>query len=376
MGLWEVRALDDLVMVDAPHWLAAVALGAPRMGLHLDPRARLMAEVRGSGVVRVRDPVSGHRLLLRMMPMADALAGEDDLGADDLATAEVDAFGPRPLPVPQAPSMPTLVPLSDDLVTLNGDDDLPETDEPTEAVPKALARPIDEALATVLDVGPDEHAEPESSASPPPPPKPVLAPPTPLGADLEPLPAASAFDAEDLQTLHDPAELEDDPEASSDLLEALFLEGAAVTGAQTVEEAASAVLEILRRHVGAFSGVVLYAGLDDPGLRIIGAYGARMNGRLGEITPFGVGIAGYVFDSGRSVMVQQGLGAPTATLQEHTASWTGALAVPVRDDAGNTYGVVELIDPSFADGEFMSWHLEAAEMVAMTLAQHLLARSG
>lgn len=160
-------------------------------------------------------------------------------------------------------------------------------------------------------------------------------------------------------------------EAPPDLAEQLFDKEMEIAEATSLEEASERALAILKSFVSAESGCVLYAGVNDTGLRFLAASGPASSDVKDVIVPFGQGIAGFSYDTGMSLVVQdashdqrhyQGVDKKTGY---HTAS---VLAASLQDLDGDIHGCLELINPPT---RFEAWHLDAATTVAHSLAEFM-----
>ena len=325
---WEVRGRGTSFVVDGEHWLAAVHASTERLGLPADVRARIVADVQPSGVLRIHDPKGPLRLLARMLPdtFDETLELDDeetDLDTEEMGTAETEEVA---------------------AISASALDDMREA-----ALSQVQPMEVDPLLAI--------HSMP------------TMIHERSIGGPVQSLPAA-AFSSADLDTLLEHVvDLGPEDDDTSDLIEDLFLRTAGIASAPSARDAANQALSLLLELIPATDGAVLYAGVNATGLEFLASYGPKATAVAESVLPFGSGLAGYCFDTGRSVLVSRALAPPTASVAAHTPASGSVLAVPVRDDGGHTWGVIEMLD---APEGFETWHLHAAENVAVTLAQYLL----
>lgn len=348
---WEVRGKDGAFVVEGEHWLAAVHAATERLGLPENVEARIVADVQASGVLRIHDPKGSLRLLARLLPDTfddiHDLDELDDLETEDMRTAETEeAYG-------VAVSKPAPVSMT-----------APKRDEAAISADELdLMREAALSAVQPLDVDPlmNLHSMPTHIYQ------------RSIGGPVQDLPAAPTFSPADLDTLLEhvvdlPAEDED----TSDLIEELFLRSAGIASAEDAADAAQQALTLLLEIIPAQDAAVLFAGVNAEGLEFLAYFGPKATALSDTVLPFGSGLAGYCFDTGKSVLVSRALAPPTASVAEHTASSGSVLAVPVRDDDGHTWGVIEMLDAPLG---FETWQLHAAENVAVTLAQYMLSQS-
>lgn len=326
MPSWEVRSLTGRAVVDSPNWLMAVTRGLPQLG-HVDRvLSDLVCDIQQDGVVQIYDPGSDLALLVRQLPEAqDAPVAVEPIGAV--------AVGP----------------------SADGDEDVD-----------------DDESAVVDDTTPEPSSAPASLQLPPP----------MVGAAAAefsiPIPRVDSrndsFDDSDLRFFADVEQQVGSDGPPEDLAERLFDEGGDIANTDDPAEAAAAVLRILQGVVSAESGAVLYANINDTGLRFLAATGPTAATLATIQVPFGHGIAGWVHDNGASLIVQDAASDHRhhRDVDDRTGYSTGAiLAVPVRDLEGTIHGCIELLNPP---ERFVAWHLDAAKTVAAALAEELRVR--
>jgi hypothetical protein len=172
-----------------------------------------------------------------------------------------------------------------------------------------------------------------------------------------------------------PADLLQTP-APDDMAERIFDLGMDIAAAPDVEAASLLTLEILQDVVPTESAAVLLVDRESNGLRFSAATGPHAETARTLIVPFGVGIAGYVSSSGRSIIVQDAASDPRrfaeadATTGDTTRS---ILAAALVDADGEVLGCLELLNPP---EPFLDWHLDAACSIASALAEAVSIRKG
>lgn len=157
------------------------------------------------------------------------------------------------------------------------------------------------------------------------------------------------------------------------LAELVFERGMDVAGAESIEAAADAALQILTDLVPCESSAVLYASINDPHLRFLAVTGPQA-AAVAELTvPFGQGYAGFSHDTGADLLVHD-VGEDTRhhdNIDEATGYRTRAVLVAaLRDSQGDIHGCLELLNPTT---RFERWHRELAHTVATTLADRVAA---
>lgn len=389
MASWEVRTRNNAVQVEGANWLLAVGVALPALDLDAGVLSRLVCDVQADGVVRILDPVSRTPLLVRRLPDqvgpdgarrvvpvgVVAVSGappEDDsteiptqeLGPDAITSEEIDVTAPPP-PALHLPA-PT---------------DSPEAMNPTLAAPAAPPAAASSAVAATAAASPasaDPTELPATSAAPPPPP-----PRVPSVVPVVPHTRVARFSAADIATLDDiqvPSQaLEGQPGASAgppaDLAEQLFLKGMDIYAAADITEAARITLSALEAVVPVEAGSVLYAGLNDTGLRFLAADGPSAAEVMDITVPMGHGIAGFCHVTGASLVIRNVAQDPRHLheVDDQTGFHTrDLLSVALRDEQGGIHGCIQLLNPP---GGFAEWHLEAAGTLAATLAEYMRGRT-
>ncbi len=134
------------------------------------------------------------------------------------------------------------------------------------------------------------------------------------------------------------------------------------------EDRASAVVDILLRHVPAESASVLQLDAPVKRMRFLAVRGPAADALRGVSFPAGRGIAGVVLRTGTSLLVREVHSNPDhydAIDEAVGYSTRTLLAVPYRH-GGQPRGVIELINP-FGGGSFTESHRYAAELTARKL---------
>ena len=334
MSRWEVRGTDSSVQVQAPNWMMAMGSAMEGLGLTGFELSCLVCDIQPDGVVRIYDPKQDAALLIRQLDDAPA----PGLGAPGQQAGPhgVMAVGPEPDLGQSVPTAEELS-LSDDAAPVA--EDAPEADE----------------------------AEAAESAPPPPPldmPETTLSPDDPGfdGPDQD-------FTEDDLAFVRAPSA--GDTEAPEGLAEALFEATFDIAGADEPGAAAESALEILLHHVPAESGAVLFASVNDTGLRFLAARGPSAAEVRDIVVPFDKGIAGFAHARGADLIVRNAQNDPRHLGEVDAESGyrtRGMLVATLRDEDGAVHGVVELLNPV---DRFHPWHLDAARTVARTLAETL-----
>ncbi len=332
MPRWEVRSKDRAVQVEAQNWL--VALGMALDELVLDPEAmtRMVCDNREDGSLRVREPLSGATLTLRKVQatvvrpstpswngqVEDIFALDESVGGQEgAATFAMADSGRHSAHSPQADA---LVPADDDEF-FDGWDQAP-------AGPPPLSMPFPK-MEQQDDVDPFFDDEQEISVS-------------------SRVPASVQI--------------------------ALLERGLEIASARRPQEAADLALTVLRQMIPSDAGAVILRTRGT--LIFLAAQGPRADVLQGLVMPASQGLAGFVATRGESLMVNN-----TAADIRHDPDWdikTGyrtkaALVVPLRDARDEVRGCLQLLNPP---GRFLPWHLEAAQSVAVALAEALRALGG
>lgn len=342
MARWEVRAKDRAAQIDAPNWL--VALGLALEDLALDPEAmtRMVCDVREDGSLRVREPLSGDTIALRRVsaPQWRAAAAQDWGQVEEIFALE---------PQPEEPKRPAPGAARFALADADPGDEESVSDHTT-----GTSFGLDDDLL-------DSWGEPTGEAPPP------------LSM---PAPRVEAPPEEDFDPFFDEPEdlLDSDARVPSSVQLVLLERGLEIAAARRPAEAADLALTVLRQVVPAESGLVLLH--NRAGLLFLAAQGPRATKLLGSTVPGTMGIAGFVATRGEPLLLHN----PDADIR-HDPGWdarTGlrtraVLAVPLRDTHSQVRGCLHLSNPP---SRFLPWHLEAAQSVAVALAEALRALGG
>lgn len=142
----------------------------------------------------------------------------------------------------------------------------------------------------------------------------------------------------------------------------------------TPDRACQLALDLVLEFVDIEAASVARGNLNDPVLRFVAATGPTAEQLLGTSVQFGEGLIGMCFDMGGTMIVDDI--SEENRHAHHVDEAVGfdtkvALLVPIADEDGQTYGVIELLNPG--EGSFSSAHVEAVETVARTLAGALSA---
>jgi len=239
------------------------------------------------------------------------------------------------------------------------------TSDPALAKPMLAPAPrIAETEMTSEDVvARDETTLDDLLPGMPPPQLTMLVPQLPAGDDI----AANRFA---------PGEHELQPPGPDDMAERLFDLGMDIAAAQDLETASLLSLEILADVVPSESAAVLLVDRDRNALRFSAATGPYADRARTLLVPLGVGIAGFVVSSGRSIIVQDVETDPRrfADADQATGYTTRSiLAAALVDADGQVLGCIELINPP---EPFLDWHLDAACSIGSALAEAVRIRGG
>jgi hypothetical protein len=395
MGRFEVKGGAASVRVEGENWLVALGVSLPHFGLDSSSLSRLAVDVAPSGVVTVRDPVTGRTF--ELVPLAD----------EPLATAHLRiALDPKAPPRPRAPAaaMPILPPMSFG-VPLS----LPAPAQPrptVQAAPPMSVVPSARVMPAVPELVPEPThptAVPEELAPPAPQPalSPGLAPPPEPGPATEPAPEPSSVETQVMPASlapppqlnpgarPDPAAVEPPtptpppaiPKASfveddrpAALVEDLFDACFELSFEPDIGGACRKALEILSAVVPAEAGAVFYGALNSRELSFAAAFGPAAGALRGRTLPLDTGIAGFVHQRGINLVISDAHADDRHDRSVDQASGyvTGSiLAASVRDDQVSSFGCIELLN---LPGGFRDWHLEAAMIVARALAQFVGSR--
>lgn len=347
MSRWEVRGNRDTVQVQAPNWMMAMGSAMEGLGLTGFELSCLVCDIQDDGVVRIYDPKQDTALLVRKLDDS----APADLGAPGTPAA-VKAVGPAP---DLGDAVPSAGELSSDEAAGLGDEDTEADEAATGDEPLDFAETLDEAEH------PYDDAVPELDM-----PEPSLGPWGESPFRDEP---SEAFDADDIAFVEAPSA--GDTEAPEGLAEALFDATFGIAGAAEPRTAAESALEVLLQHVPAESAAVLFASVNDTGLRFLAVRGPSADDVRHIVVPFNRGIAGFAHERGADLIVHNAQNDPRhmGEVDEESGYRTRALLVAsLRDEDGAVHGVVELLNPP---DRFHPWHLDAARSVARTLADTL-----
>lgn len=139
------------------------------------------------------------------------------------------------------------------------------------------------------------------------------------------------------------------------------------------ERACELALDAVNEYVRADAVSVAIGTLNDPALRIAAARGPVAGSVLGRQVGFGEGLIGMCFDM-RGTLLVNDVASDTPHLDqlEGQAPTLAVLCVPLLDDEGTAYGVVQLINAP--DRQFTRAHVEVVELFARTLSHALASR--
>jgi putative methionine-R-sulfoxide reductase with GAF domain len=145
------------------------------------------------------------------------------------------------------------------------------------------------------------------------------------------------------------------------------------TAGASREKACELALDAVAEYVRADAVSVAIGTLNDPALRIAAARGAVAGSVLGRQVGFGEGLIGMCFDM-RGTLLVNDVASDTPHLDqlEGAAPTLAVLCVPLLDDEGNAYGVMQLMNTP--DRQFTRAHVEVVELFARTLASALASR--
>lgn len=336
MPRWEVRAKDRTVQVEADNWLIALGFAVVELGLDADAMTRMVCDAREDGSLRVREPLSGMILGLHRVRTVVSRAREGwndqveeifDLDAQ-LDESVAPTAGAARFALADAEDQPEDL-ASEDLMIDEDDDFFEGWSQHSGDTPPPLEMPfprVDDEMDGVDPFFDDEMDVSLSSYVP--------------------------------------------PSVQLTLLE----RGLEIAGARAPEEAADLALTVLRQVIPSEAGRVLVHSRGM--LLVLAAQGPRADRLGGATLPANIGLAGFVAARGESLMVNN-----TSGDIRHDPQWdamTGyrtksALTVPLRDARDDVRGCIELLNPP---GRFLPWHLEAAQSVAVALAEALRALAG
>lgn len=145
--------------------------------------------------------------------------------------------------------------------------------------------------------------------------------------------------------------------------------------AAEVEDACSMALDLVLDFLAASAAGVVKGTLNDPVMSFVAARGPRAGEVKGRTVSFGEGLIGMAFDMRGTLMVND-VAADTRHLDQlqdgHGHDTLAVLCVPVLDDEGTAYGVMQLINPP--EKPFDQQDVDIVETVAKTLATSLANR--
>ncbi len=404
MGKFEVRGGASSVRVEGDNWLAALGASLPHFGLDSSSMSRLSVDVAPSGLVTVRDPVSGSSFELepvseepQQVKVPIALDPADPVVKRRAAAGNAKVMPPMSFGATMA--MPISAPRRTNTVRTDAAaSPPPRRGEPLAppvqpAIPKPVAAPEPPPVASVAPEPPSlPEPPPVASVAPAPPslpePPPVasvapeppslpepppVAPPAALVPEPTPVVEAAPPPPRPTPPQIPPAAIvEDDrpPELVEDLFDRCF----DLSFEPHIGGACRKALEILQAVVPAEAGAVLYGGLAARELSFAAAFGPAAGALRGRTLPLDSGIAGFVHQRCINLVVND-----VRSDQRHDKSvdevsgydTDSILAVSVRDDEGSSFGCIELLNPPV---RFRDWHLEAAMVVARSLAQFVASR--
>lgn len=336
MGRWEVRSKDRSVQLEANNWLVALGLALEELGMNPEDMTRMVCDARDDGALRVREPLSGATLSLHRIQTAVSRAARHDAWSGDF----------------------------EDIFALDGNLDESVGGAPAGAARFALADADDSSSRAGEGRDPmdDEFFDGwDHHAADAPPPLSMPFPVVDRDDDVDPF-----FD--------DEREVSVSSRVPASVQLVLLERGLEIASARRPQEAADLALTVLRQMVPSEAGAVLIKSRG--GLEFIAAQGPKADVLRGLSIPAGQGLAGFVAARGESLMVNN-----TAADIRHDPDWdakTGyrtkaVLAVPLRDARDEVRGCIQLLNPP---SRFLAWHLEAAQSVAVALAEALRALTG
>lgn len=168
-----------------------------------------------------------------------------------------------------------------------------------------------------------------------------------------------------------PPTLAKEQPAPDDLAERLFELTMELTAAGDPHEACRRALDVCLSLVECEAGSVLRGGLNDAHLTFVAVAGPAANQLLNQPLPYGVGIVGASFDLGITIGVDDVGSDPrhASSIDQETGFRTrSVLCVPVQGRE-QYHGAIQLLNP--LSGSFTSWHRDALEQLAASLATTL-----
>jgi GAF domain len=348
MQRWTVSCVDGTTEAEGANWLGAVADAVNRLAMKPGVLAQMVCEVDSGRSVIIRNPVTGYVFLVERL-------GEIPPGANDVDD-------PSDLP-------------HDDIV---GPDSFLQHDSIFEMPSPVVGGVVARSPVGVRAGGPDmvdETSLPSFNEEDTVPPGLLPVPPLQMRVpDLQPFPTVTS--AEDrLATLTTSGGTFVFEPAPADLTETLFMSAFGISGATSIEDAASEALDAVLGLVKAEAAAVLYAGMGELSLRFVAARGPQAAEARRHLVPLDEGVAGFVHRNGCSLIIQDA--AQDERIHREVEAATGyrtqsMLAVVVKDSAGTIHGCLELLNPP---KRFQPWHLDAALSIATSLGDWIGARS-
>ena len=347
MQKWMVSCVDGTTEAEGVSWLGAIADAVNKLGMKPGVLAQMVCEVDSGRSVIIRNPGTGYVFLVERL--GDGV--EPSLSFESSVTLPPDDW-----------VEPDSVFQHDSIFEL-----------PSPVVGGRVARsPIG-----VRAGGPDEVIEP----SLPPlsedtlPPSDMPLPPLQMRVpDLQAAPSAPSTEDRLATLTTSGGSLAFEP-APADLTETLFMSAFGISGATSIEDAASEALDAVLGLVQAEAAAVLYAGMGELSLRFVAARGPQAAEARRHLVPLDEGVAGFVHRNGCSLIIQDA--ANDERIHREVEAATGyrtqsMLAVVVKDTAGTIHGCLELLNPP---RRFQPWHLDAALSIATSLGDWIGARS-
>ncbi len=338
MPRWEVRVRDRTVQSDAPNWLVALGLALAELDLDADPLSRMVCDNREDGSLRVVDPASGTTYTVRRVVTQVRRVSAAEAIWDDQVE---DIFSLDNSQEPREPARPKAGAASFRMA--DGADEEEELDG--------------DALSPMEDDYFDDWGELTGEGPPP------LSMPSPGSTRQVDHDISSLFD--------EPTDMREAARVPMAVTITLLERGMEIAAARRPEDAADLALTVLRQVVSAEAGAVLLAQRGS--LTFLSAQGPRSETLRGATISITTGLAGFVATRGEPVLVHNvsadirhdpGLDAETGY---RTRSM---LAVPLKDSRDELHGCLQLLNPPT---RFLPWHLEAAQSVAVALAEALRA---
>lgn len=419
MSTFKVKGGAEIVHVEGDNWLVALGASLPHFGLASTSLSRLAVDVAASGIVSVRDPVSGRRFELAPVATEPSAAPRPvsvtlDPERPTPRRAPAPVGGPAPILPPMSFGVPLILPTSapakarvtPGVAVAAAAKPGPPAPSPTPTWPTSVPEDSLPPLSATPALTP-RLAPPPVLATPPPAPEPAPLPPPrattevqlpPSAVETQVLPASAAPPPPltmnpnarpDLASLPRPSapptpvpaappripvSAVAEADRPADLVEELFDRCFELSFEPDIGGACRKALEILAELVPAEAGAVLYGGLAHRELSFVAAYGPAAGALRGRTLPMDTGIAGFVHQRGMNLVINDaGADARHDKSVDQASGYVTdrILAAVVQDEHGTTFGCIELLNPP---GDFRDWHLEAAMVVAGSLAQYVGSR--